>query len=63
MFFPIAEIDTQTMSGNYPNESFRYRAEPLRLSGKTAADAKQGVFLFWSYYQTKVPKQAETDVL
>jgi len=44
MFFPIAEIDTQTMSGNYPNESFRYRAEPHRLSGKNGRRRQTGSF-------------------
>ena len=64
MFFPIAEIDTPAMSGNYPNDSFRHLAGPrFGRPEHPAPDAKQGFFLFWSYYQTAGPKQVETDVL
>jgi hypothetical protein len=63
MFFSLTEIDTPAMSGNYPNDRFRHPAGPLfGCPEHPAPDAKQGFFLFWSYYQTARPKQVETDV-
>jgi hypothetical protein len=44
MFFSIAESDTRAMSGNYPNDRFRYRAGPLRLSGKSGPRHQTGGF-------------------